>query len=481
MFKTGQRRTHLPSSPSEGLKMRDINQTMSLHQQLDPYQEFNRMLQPTANGGPTRGKPLIFAAMEANIDRPQPGEEQRVSVRLWDGQDRSFGQTVTGYPSPPSSTTTDQPRSTTPANNTPRDAAAAEYPSPPSSEFAYPRVVVEGHRELRHSTHVSTAVSGRPRKLSKARQPSDDGHKLFQRPVTPAKGRPLTPVSPSQTLKKAATSPEKSELQVPSSRQTLRSSGMSLLDVDEDPFAKIEGVKMLAPVAKEKERIQEKDIGARKTKARNGEMSEDSPEETDVQLKKQHSIPSIPSIETDSDGVGASLANSVKADTKSEKSSKYAKKRIPRAEEPEAVVKSDATALSKSFEKSVGKAHPKSDVESLGTDIVEGVLPPAKHGRQRSRSLAGLWEFVSDARLLSELLSYFSFYDWCLLAGVSKRIRTLLSESDDLKEATLQRFLKTVGYAKWCWDGPDPLPLSLQVNVLPSFRVLLSQTVLVRI
>ena len=33
-----------------------------------------------------------------------------------------------------------------------------------------------------------------------------------------------------------------------------------------------------------------------------------------------------------------------------------------------------------------------------------------------------------------------------------------------LREAILERFLKTVGYSRWIWDDPDPLSLSLQVR-----------------
>ncbi|KAF8876941.1 hypothetical protein BD779DRAFT_126923 [Infundibulicybe gibba] len=71
--------------------------------------------------------------------------------------------------------------------------------------------------------------------------------------------------------------------------------------------------------------------------------------------------------------------------------------------------------------------------------------------------------FVSDPRLLSSLLSYFSFYDWCILFSVSKQIRTALTETLELREVVLERYLRTVGYSRWAWNGVDPLPLFLQV------------------
>jgi hypothetical protein len=73
-------------------------------------------------------------------------------------------------------------------------------------------------------------------------------------------------------------------------------------------------------------------------------------------------------------------------------------------------------------------------------------------------------DFLSDPQLLSSVLTFFTFYDWCLLSSLSKEIRILLVQSPVLRETVLERFLKTVGYSRWIWDDPDPLLLSLQVR-----------------
>jgi len=73
--------------------------------------------------------------------------------------------------------------------------------------------------------------------------------------------------------------------------------------------------------------------------------------------------------------------------------------------------------------------------------------------------------FLSDPGILTLLLSYFSFYDWCMLSSTSKVIRTMLSDNVELKEVVLEKFLKTIGYARWTSASSDPLPLTLQVGI----------------
>ncbi|KXN92047.1 hypothetical protein AN958_10034 [Leucoagaricus sp. SymC.cos] len=74
-----------------------------------------------------------------------------------------------------------------------------------------------------------------------------------------------------------------------------------------------------------------------------------------------------------------------------------------------------------------------------------------------------LADFVSDAELLKLLLEYLSFYDWCLLASVSRVIRVVMVQKKDAREEVLERFLGgTVGYRRWAWEEQEPLGLSLQ-------------------
>ncbi|KAF8960759.1 hypothetical protein BDZ97DRAFT_1905766 [Flammula alnicola] len=50
--------------------------------------------------------------------------------------------------------------------------------------------------------------------------------------------------------------------------------------------------------------------------------------------------------------------------------------------------------------------------------------------------------FVSDPQLLSSLLAFLTFYDWCVLSAVSKEIRVLLVRTPVLREAVLEAYLK---------------------------------------
>jgi len=70
-------------------------------------------------------------------------------------------------------------------------------------------------------------------------------------------------------------------------------------------------------------------------------------------------------------------------------------------------------------------------------------------------------------QLLRALLQYLSFYDWCILQGVNKNLRSQLSHVKELKEEVLERYLSTIGYARWTWDEDEPLTISLRVKSSP--------------
>lgn len=76
-----------------------------------------------------------------------------------------------------------------------------------------------------------------------------------------------------------------------------------------------------------------------------------------------------------------------------------------------------------------------------------------------------LADFVSDAELFQLLLQYLTFYDWSLLASVSRVIRIVMVQKKDVREEILERYLSgTIGYQRWSWDEPEPLSLSIQVS-----------------
>jgi len=113
---------------------------------------------------------------------------------------------------------------------------------------------------------------------------------------------------------------------------------------------------------------------------------------------------------------------------------------------------------------------------SLVTDVISQRAasagpydPVAPRARPRpmtmfSMTAFSLCGFLSDAGLLFNLLSYLTFHDWIILFSISKQIRTQLQEERELREEVLERYLETIGYERWAWEGEDPLFLSLQVR-----------------
>ncbi|KAF8217874.1 hypothetical protein K438DRAFT_2038089 [Mycena galopus ATCC 62051] len=93
-------------------------------------------------------------------------------------------------------------------------------------------------------------------------------------------------------------------------------------------------------------------------------------------------------------------------------------------------------------------------------DVLEKAPPPAVRGIEvREIHMLGpflLLACVTNAPLLSALLGYLSFYEWCVLAAVTK-IQMQLLGTPELREAALQLYLRTVGYARWAWGGQGPV------------------------
>jgi hypothetical protein len=91
--------------------------------------------------------------------------------------------------------------------------------------------------------------------------------------------------------------------------------------------------------------------------------------------------------------------------------------------------------------------------------------------RINKRGSFTLADFISDAELLQSLLEYLSFYNWCVLASVSRVIRVVMVQKRDVREEILERYLWPVGYRRWIWTGAhefaeeEPLSLSLQVRI----------------
>ena len=107
------------------------------------------------------------------------------------------------------------------------------------------------------------------------------------------------------------------------------------------------------------------------------------------------------------------------------------------------------------------------EVPSVISDVTED------HNDQEAQDQEDrLTGFLSDPHLLRSILPFLSFYDWCLLLSLSRVIRFTLVQHPLLRETVLERFLKPVGYTRWVWEEPDPISLSLQVRELCSYAPL---------
>lgn len=76
-----------------------------------------------------------------------------------------------------------------------------------------------------------------------------------------------------------------------------------------------------------------------------------------------------------------------------------------------------------------------------------------------------LEQHVAEPALLGLLVGYLPFSDWLALSSVSKTIRSLLYDDRELTERVLERYLRTVGYARWAFPESEPIALTLAVCV----------------
>jgi hypothetical protein len=72
-----------------------------------------------------------------------------------------------------------------------------------------------------------------------------------------------------------------------------------------------------------------------------------------------------------------------------------------------------------------------------------------------------LLQHLQNRELLTELLTHLSFCEWLILwGGISKAIRQALDSDPALCDVALERYLSTVGYARWSWPNPEPIRIT---------------------
>ncbi|TFK23848.1 hypothetical protein FA15DRAFT_681011 [Coprinopsis marcescibilis] len=444
-----------------------------------------------------KGKPRIFAAMNAaavdepvyveqsaaNLPQlpPQPQPSPSQSYHQQYPERQSPGRSGSGnsnmFPSQPTAPAPFDSRMpyVSPAT-TPDVSVTSSYNNgqQPADVLRTPRV--NNPRPLPQTPDKHVQSPPRVRKLSKVRQPSDvstmlpnasstsimsasveslhsNGHghgpkvHTHNGHRTLAKSPPI-PIRPGSShndlVRSASRSPSKHEQQpqpqleqVPThvDEETIRKAGIPL---DDDPFAKVEGVRMLKPTSSPSKDGSIKRHRSKEAKA-NGEEGLLGKEDQQSELSLQSDVP----LKKAKDSKDSS---SVASGQTSEERRKERRER--RAREKERKAKEQEAAAAAETEAAAQNTQTASSVNGEAMEL-DGEIEPV-HGEELEAlsKLEGqkfflFKEFLSNPQLLSYLLSFMSFYDWCLLSAVSREIRIMLVQSTPLREEVLERFLKT--------------------------------------
>ncbi|RDB16588.1 hypothetical protein Hypma_002821 [Hypsizygus marmoreus] len=392
----------------------------------------------SAHGSPAGGKPLIFAALASvGQEEPQaPRPPQVDPVKTWSNQPPP-PPSQQNYPSPPSEFSFPARREPLRSQQYPRQniqprpvpAAAKringytdtrQLPSPPQPSPSPPKVSQAPQNQTEMvatgsplpAVRQSLARTRRPSQTRSVAQQSTDfsphSHSnsmsaSYQR--TPSKKRPATSLSPG---KAGPIQVDRDPLGVP---------------LDDDPFAKVEGVRMLKPTSRPV-----------------------SPSKEGTAIRKMKSKDSRW-------GSGDEFHSASEGDSHSDLWSSAAKANyVPTPPSPPV-----------SPGRLLGQQRRHRDARGGELQIF---APPVVQAGEEARD--HLTSFLSDPHLLSTLLGFLSFYDWCMVLSLSREIRFALVQNVQLRETVLERFLKTVGYARWSWNDADPVSLSLQVRHRPS-------------
>ncbi|KAF8992159.1 hypothetical protein BDQ17DRAFT_1332458 [Cyathus striatus] len=442
------------SSPSKSPSMRSINMSMA-----------------------ARGKPLIFAAM-ANVDdgpqMHQRSQERRVNSVA---SPRVQGRTLppgAAHPSPPvefasprkepatlsnaETTLKNRPisgmSSSPPKTSGPRaiPPSKARTPSPPAvnstPQSAHsPRM--HGPRQLPPS---SPPKNPRVRKQSKARggaggaDINDNGTSEGAGPSSTSSVSIPPPFNePPRLPPKSATS-SAVDPSAHVDEETVRKAGLPL---DDDPFAKTEGVKMLPPSSPPPSRDGHA-TPSKKVRKMDGSFDDSRSVITHESRPSTANREPAPSFEAETHPGERKEAREA---TKEVNGSKTAASSSPGSP--------DDTRSTRKLRVKAEKLAAAASVTRPQSDLPFPMDKPEDRSPSRMGQFS-LTQFLADPHLLSTLLSFLSFYEWLVLSSASREIRIQLVQDSPLREEVLERYLRTVGYARWVWDEAEPISLSLQ-------------------
>ncbi|KAF5339725.1 hypothetical protein D9611_009086 [Ephemerocybe angulata] len=369
---------------------------------------------------------------------------------------------------------------------TPRMNASRPLPTAPSTRPSSSPSKSVHRQSMSHQVstppHTPPRSGSGGRKLSKARHPPTDMSMLLSNGSTTSIISVESLHSSNhghRTLAKVPPTPPPHEYEPPMQvdEETRSNAGIPL---DDDPFAKVEGVKMLSPLGPggaggadpvpmvsalpavlspvaAAAAAKEGSIRKLKTKASKGDLSVVAPLAAAVEPAAEKSADAASaSVVGDAAGEVTPAPKKKVKETPEEKEARRKERRERRAREKE------AKALAK-LAAAAGIASP--TLEASGDQGIEPIVGEeleALNLEKAQETSFPLNRFVSNPQLLTHLLSYLSFYDWCILSSVTREVRVTLVQSPHLREEVLERYLKTVGYARWAWEDREPLSLSLQ-------------------
>lgn len=371
---------------------------------------------------PLRKGPLIFSAMSA---APQPSGP--VSKTPLASPINGNMKVRNPYPSPPVDYASLEPSPPSRRNGS-ISSVFRGVPQvdlgPVVSQTSYPTELPP----LAHKSSMSSLVRVVLERTPSAGSRGDAGSE-HARPRVLTKARPTTP-------QKTGTPPF---------HKVIPELGDPLF-LDDDPFARVEGVKMLKP---------------RSTCS--GASKEDISSSEDGLVKMPGTppppIPKVPSTPVSPDDVPI----------------------LPGTPPPSLPEKSPLTPVTPDNYKAarqqrrgqwLEKAPPPAVAEAVAQQLSKDSEQVEEQPREPTPppTYFPIMPLLSDANLLPLLLSYLSYSEWLALYSANKQVRELF-QSRILREFVLERYLSTVGYSKWDYEWAEPLALSLKASSTPHLRL----------
>ncbi|ESK94515.1 hypothetical protein Moror_7982 [Moniliophthora roreri MCA 2997] len=438
---------------------------------------------PVVNG-PIRGKPLIFSAMSVPEDELSGPDKLTEAAKATP----SHQDLTSSYPSPPaefSPLLPSIPNLPIESHRGPAAAVSAVSSSPPRDRREISPLPADSNRRqsvlsTRGRSSVQAPLSLQqttstpphpPRKPSSSHRDAppngqSHGHRLTKpRPTTPTKQRPSTPKNRPVT----PVSPERKASVVSSSPERRRFSGAL---IDDDPFAKTQSIRMLKPSSRDGPPPSRGGLSSREglfpTTSTEALPIDDLPPSRSTDALSGHTNGSFSPEDLHSSSgptgltrpsTGKSSMSDKPIEDQHVNQEAQLSSEVPRAVTPP-LNQQNGMPVSPATPEEYRAARTKrrgGQLEKTPPSVVQGITVR----QDRPAEPFPLASFLEDPILLSSLITYLSYYEWCNLSSISKSIRTLLTSTRLLKEEILERYLHTVGYSRWVWPEREPLSLSL--------------------